>query len=79
MDTTGLSRGVSCLQLHHCFQKLGLDATALCRGGSRSQLDSSERETPRDEPVASSRPGLSVYSGDRESPRDKARGILFRQ
>ena len=29
------------------------DATALSRGGSRSQLNSNERETPRDKPVAS--------------------------
>jgi hypothetical protein len=36
-------------------KKTCLDATALCRGGSRSQLCSYKREAPRDKPVASFR------------------------
>ena len=52
-DATGLSRGVSGWTLHFC-QPAKLDATALCRGGSRSQLKSRDRETPRGKPVASS-------------------------
>jgi hypothetical protein len=48
------------------------DATALCRGGSRSKLDSNERETPRGKPVASSSEILrALGSGDPETPRGK--------
>ena len=39
-------------------KKSGLDATALRRGGSGSQLCSLEREAPRDEPVAST---ISIF------------------
>jgi len=35
------------------------DATGLPRGVSRSQLHSSEREPPRDKPVASKRDSLA--------------------
>ena len=38
---------------------------------SRSQLCSSNRETPRGKPVASSNLGLRFVSGDRETPRGK--------
>jgi hypothetical protein len=56
--------------LHHLYQ-LGLDATALCRGGSRSQLNSSERESPRGKPVASGNFVLILCSSKHEPPRDK--------
>src|SRR5262249_32839619 len=39
---------------HLSHARLSSDATALCRGGSRSSLDD-KRETPRDKPVASPR------------------------
>ena len=48
----GLSRGVSGLPRRSPAVK-SFDATALRRGGSRSQPRSSQRETPRGEPVAS--------------------------
>jgi hypothetical protein len=47
------------------------DATALRRGGSRFGLNSGERETPRDKPVASENLGGVSDSGKRETPRDK--------
>jgi hypothetical protein len=52
-DTTGLSRGISCLLLTESKPK-SPDATGLARGVSRLLLFSVERESPRDEPVASS-------------------------
>jgi hypothetical protein len=52
-DTTGLSRGISCLLLTESKTK-SPDATGLSRGVSRLLLFSAERESPRDEPVASS-------------------------
>ena len=52
-DATGLPRGVSRWTLTRLCQPARLDATALSRGGSRSQLCSLKRETPRGKPVAS--------------------------
>ena len=43
-DATGLSRGDSRLPLHRRFKVTKLDATAVGRGGSRSQLNSTKRE-----------------------------------
>ena len=44
---------------------------ALGRGGSRSQLNSRDRETPRGKPVASGELTLDSDSRQRETPRDK--------
>jgi len=53
-DATGLSRGVITICRYTTVsQGVRLDATALRRGDSRSQLNSSRREAPRDKPVAS--------------------------
>ena len=45
--------------------------TALCRGDSRSALNSSKRETPRDKPVASGDFGFDSVSSKHEIPRGK--------
>jgi len=70
-DTTGLSRGVSCLLLNR-IQSEGPDATGLPRGASRLLLFSFEREPPRHKAVASSPPNKKHRcSNQRDSPRDK--------
>ena len=46
-----------------------MDATALRRGGSRSELNSSKREAPRGESVASEDFGLILFSNNHETPR----------
>jgi hypothetical protein len=51
--------------------KKSKDATALCRGGSRSELNSNKRETPRGKRVASENILGRVGSCEREVPRDK--------
>ena len=53
-----MSRGV---RYTDSFLIRKLDATALRRGGSRSQLNSSKREAPRCEPVASA--AMALDSG----------------